>query len=84
MKIKTMGACLLAAILLIGSAASAQMGGDGMMKGDQTKKMDRDQKRMKRDMMGGMMHEMMGMMHGMMESMKGMAQDPPTKQKMDE
>ena len=82
MNTKMIGVFLLALMLLVGPVTSAQMMGDGMMKGDQKEMEKKKEGRM--PMMHKMMDEMMEMMKEMMEGMKGMAQDQPTKQKMEE
>ncbi len=82
MNTRMIGVLFLALMLLVGPVTSAQMMGDGMMKGGQKEMEKKEEGRM--PMMHKMMDEMMEMMKEMMEGMKGMAQDQPTKQKMEE
>jgi hypothetical protein len=82
MNTKISGVYLFAMLLLISPVASAQMMGEGVMKGGQElkKEMRPEQNQKMHEMMG----EMMQIMHDMMANMKGVMPDPSTKQRMDE
>lgn len=80
MNTKTVGVLLFALMLLVTPVASAQMKGEGMMKGGEMEMKGMDQGQMMHEMIG----EMMGMMHKMMKQMEGMAQDQQTKHEMGE
>ena len=81
MNIRIITVLILASVLLIGPAVSAQMGGGGMMQGGQgeMKGMGAGQMQMMNEM-----NEMMGMMQKMMQQMNAMTKDKKAKQEMGE
>ncbi len=81
MHIRIITVVMLALVLMIGPAVSAQMKGGGMMKGGETEMKGADQGQMQ---MMNQMGEMMGMMKKMMQHLQGMMGEKGDKQEMSE